>query len=542
MADKDFIVKNSLTVNTDFVANSLGIFIGNSVSNASINSTIYTGSANNASYLGGLISSGYVNTAQLAANLSNYAPVAVAATITGTRTYTANIQVRNANLVINTTAGIIANGSAGVSGQALLSNGTTVYWASVNSSVITAAGSNTQIQFNDGSTLAASAGLFYNKTSNTVTIGNSAVNSSINSTSFTGTANNASNLGGTSAASYALKTDTTYIGTTPIALNRTSSTQTINGISIDGTANNSLYLGGTIASSYQLTSFLSANVATLTANNTSFVGTVSAANVVSNTQLQGNLSFYTTTASLQSSGLVAKASTLSQGGGSGAAITFNYSGQSGQPSWLWGTNDGTSTNVWNPSNFNVNSATSSINANNASFLGGTAASSYLTNGSSNKTLYSLSTNVLYDSSNVSFYVVPAGNSRLSAIYADVIYSYGNITAYYSDGRLKKDIKVIPDAIEKLKLLYGVTYKGNDLAKSFGFTDDSEQVGVIAQDVEKVLPQVVKHAPFDIGEGGASKTGDHYKTVQYERIVPLLIEAIKELHYDLRNLKDKLEKD
>jgi hypothetical protein len=53
----------------------------------------------------------------------------------------------------------------------------------------------------------------------------------------------------------------------------------------------------------------------------------------------------------------AKASTLSQGGGGGTAMTFTYSGNSGQPTWLWGTTDGTNIQVWNPSNFNVNSAT-----------------------------------------------------------------------------------------------------------------------------------------------------------------------------------------
>lgn len=56
--------------------------------------------------------------------------------------------------------------------------------------------------------------------------------------------------------------------------------------------------------------------------------------------------------------LATKASTLSQSGGSGAGMTFNWSGQSGQPSWLWGSNDGTNIYVWNPSNFNVNYATS----------------------------------------------------------------------------------------------------------------------------------------------------------------------------------------
>jgi len=47
---------------------------------------------------------------------------------------------------------------------------------------------------------------------------------------------------------------------------------------------------------------------------------------------------------------------------------FNYSGQAGQPSWLWGTSDGVAYYVWNPSNFNVNSATTATNATNATYL------------------------------------------------------------------------------------------------------------------------------------------------------------------------------
>lgn len=61
--------------------------------------------------------------------------------------------------------------------------------------------------------------------------------------------------------------------------------------------------------------------------------------------------------------LATKASTLSQGGGNGTGMTFNWSGQSGQPTWLWGSNDGTNIYVWNPSNFNVNSATTATTAN-----------------------------------------------------------------------------------------------------------------------------------------------------------------------------------
>jgi hypothetical protein len=124
-----------------------------------------------------------------------------------------------------------------------------------------------------------------------------------------------------------------------------------------------------------------------------------------------------------------------------------------------------------------------------------------------------------------------------------LYNYGNVTAYYSDARLKKDIKQIENALDKVKQVSGVTYKSNELAASFGYNNsEEEQVGVIAHEIEAVLPQVVKIAPFDmenIDGVNVSKSGENYKTVQYEKIVPLLIEAIKELTAKVEKLEGKL---
>lgn len=109
---------------------------------------------------------------------------------------------------------------------------------------------------------------------------------------------------------------------------------------------------------------------------------------------------------------------------------------------------------------------------------------------------------------------------------------GTITASYSDERLKTDLYTLPFALDRVLKLRGVTYRPNDLAKSYGFSDDRMQVGVLAQDVARLLPEAVSPAPFDIGqnEDGSefSKSGQNYLTVNYEKIVPLLIEAIKEL--------------
>jgi cell wall assembly regulator SMI1 len=118
-----------------------------------------------------------------------------------------------------------------------------------------------------------------------------------------------------------------------------------------------------------------------------------------------------------------------------------------------------------------------------------------------------------------------------------------ITAYYSDERLKTDITEISGALDKVMQLRGVTFRANELAESFGYTNIKEQVGVIAQDVEKVLPQIVVPAPFDImqlQEGiEISRSGENYKTVHYDKLVPLLIQAIKEQQVMIEELQKKV---
>jgi len=132
---------------------------------------------------------------------------------------------------------------------------------------------------------------------------------------------------------------------------------------------------------------------------------------------------------------------------------------------------------------------------------------------------------------VAFNPAPAGFGEIRA--------GGNITAYYSDKRLKKNIQPINDSLAKISMLNGVSFNSNELAKSHGYHDDSRQVGVIAQDVQSVLPEAVKLAPFDTDYKDGemiSKSGENFLTVQYEKIVPLLIEAIKELKKEIEELK------
>jgi hypothetical protein len=97
---------------------------------------------------------------------------------------------------------------------------------------------------------------------------------------------------------------------------------------------------------------------------------------------------------------------------------------------------------------------------------------------------------------------------------------GTVTAN-SDIKLKENIEVINNALEKVGQIRGVTFTRNDL-------DDKEQrhAGVIAQEIEKVLPEVV------IENNGI-------KSVAYGNLVGLLIEAIKEQQIQINNLKDMI---
>ena len=108
-----------------------------------------------------------------------------------------------------------------------------------------------------------------------------------------------------------------------------------------------------------------------------------------------------------------------------------------------------------------------------------------------------------------------------------------VIAYYSDERLKDFDGKIDGALDKVMSLNGYYYTGNDRAKELGFEGDHKQVGVSAQEVMKVMPEVVQDAPIN---SKSEEDGLDYKTVQYERLVPLLIEAIKELKQEINTLK------
>ena len=133
-------------------------------------------------------------------------------------------------------------------------------------------------------------------------------------------------------------------------------------------------------------------------------------------------------------------------------------------------------------------------------------------------------------------VVTGGSERLEVnnthVYASrQIRSNSNITAYYSDMRLKTKTGPIDDALGKVGSLEGFYYVENEVARKHGYDNDKQQVALSAQDVQAVMPEAIHPAPFDVevAEDGTeySKSGENYLTVDYARLVPLLVEAIKE---------------
>jgi hypothetical protein len=112
--------------------------------------------------------------------------------------------------------------------------------------------------------------------------------------------------------------------------------------------------------------------------------------------------------------------------------------------------------------------------------------------------------------------------------AGQILATNSITAYFSDERLKTKLGNIENALDKLKTLNGFYYQPNETAQALGY-EVKKEVGVSAQEVQKVIPEIVVPAPID----------NQYLTVHYEKLSPLIIEAIKELSEEVNKIKKHL---
>ena len=113
-----------------------------------------------------------------------------------------------------------------------------------------------------------------------------------------------------------------------------------------------------------------------------------------------------------------------------------------------------------------------------------------------------------------------------------VYVTGDVTAFYtSDANLKKNVTPIDNALEKVRWLSGVSFEWDQEKISglpFVGPKPGKDIGLIAQDVERVFPEAVMERE------------DGYKAVDYSRLVPVLIEAVKELSYRLNIVEAELE--
>lgn len=105
---------------------------------------------------------------------------------------------------------------------------------------------------------------------------------------------------------------------------------------------------------------------------------------------------------------------------------------------------------------------------------------------------------------------------------------GNITAYYSDIRLKTVLGPIDDPLGRIAQLSGFFFQANSTAQALGY-EPRREVGIAAQDCLVALPEIVTDAPIDA----------RYLTLDYARLTPLLIEGIKALVERIHALESAL---
>ena len=104
---------------------------------------------------------------------------------------------------------------------------------------------------------------------------------------------------------------------------------------------------------------------------------------------------------------------------------------------------------------------------------------------------------------------------------------GDVVAYNSsDMRLKNNLKVIEGALDKIDGIAGYEFDWNDNSPGWA-RERGHDVGVVAQEIEKIHPEIVEER----------KNG--YLGVDYKRLVPLLIQSIKELKQEVEELKKKV---
>jgi hypothetical protein len=122
---------------------------------------------------------------------------------------------------------------------------------------------------------------------------------------------------------------------------------------------------------------------------------------------------------------------------------------------------------------------------------------------------------------------------------------GQIISGFSDNRLKTITSNINNPMDIISKLNGFYYIPNDIAINNCSAKNKEDIGLSAQDVNEILPHIVNLAPFDClmdnSNNLISKSGCNYLTVNYEKLAPVFIEAIKTLNEKIVYLTNEIEK-
>ena len=310
-------------------------------------------------------------------------------------------------------------------------------------------------------------------------------------------------------------------------------TSTYAGLVRTGGSNFVLFKGVSAPTSNAFGTITLANTATLKANLTG--GMITAlANTIGISDGGTNNSSYTTGALLQynGSGIVSLANTGTAGTyGNSSYVPIITTDVYGRVSGV--TNTAISLSA---SSLSGGTISSTILGNSTVYVGTTAIALNRATASQSLTGVSIDGSAGSATGSAATFTSTTQNSQFNSIgvntaasgTAGEIRATNNITAGYSDDKLKNKLGNITNALEKLLTLNGFYFEPNQTAIGLGYTP-SKQVGVSAQEVQAVLPEIVVPAPID----------SNYLTVQYDKIIPLLIEAIKEQQKQIDALTQKV---
>ena len=309
--------------------------------------------------------------------------------------------------------------------------------------------------------------------------------------------------------SVAKTTDTLYVGTTAVGLARTSANQALTGIT-------SVAMPGSTSGTLTLQPAAAAGTTTITLPaTTGTVVTTGDSGTVTNTMLAGSIA----NAKLANSSITINGSATALGGSiSVGTVTSVAAG-----SYLTGgTITGTGTLAVDAATTNT---ASKIVARDAS--GNFSAGTITANLTGNTTgTHTGTATGLAGTPNITVGTITSGAIAATGS----ITATGEITAYFSDERLKTDINPIEGALDKVMAIGGYTYKANDLAHELGVERFDNQIGLLAQEVEAVMPELVTES----GLRG-------YKTIRYDKVVSVLVQAIKEQQAMIAELQGLVKK-